>query len=149
MFMLFIAYYSKENMDLLKNMLLPLADIYNTTLLKIVLAFFLVFFLEFANILQSGFTGIILGHKMNSGKLGFSVLFGFISYMITQVFALIMIFVTGLFNENIMNLFHTTELINVDTIKIIIYLAIFIYTVTLVIGYFVNQYLFKQGVNVE
>ena len=149
MFMLFIAYYSKENMDLLKNMLLPLADIYNTTLLKIVLAFFLVFFLEFANILQSGFTGIILGHKMNSGKLGFSVLFGFISYMITQIFALIMIFVTGLFNENIMNLFHTTELINVDTIKIIIYLAIFIYIVTLVIGYFVNQYLFKQGVNIE
>ena len=69
--------------------------------------------------------------------------------MITQVFALIMIFVTGLFNENIMNLFHTTELINVDTIKIIIYLAIFIYITTLVIGYFVNQYLFKQGVNVE
>lgn len=149
MFMLFIAYYSKENIILLKNMLLPLADIYNTTLLKILFAFFLVFFLEFANILQSGFTGIILGHKMNSGKLGFSVLFGFISYMITQVFAIIMIFIVGLFNENIMNLFHTTTFINVETIKIIIYLAIFVYTVSLIIVYFINQYLFKQGVNVE
>ena len=149
MFMLFIAYYNKENITSLKNMLLPLADIYDTTLVKILFAFFLVFFLEFANILQSGFTGIILGHKMNSGKLGFSVLFGFISYMITQVFAIFMIFIVGLFNENIMNLFHTTTFINVETIKIIIYLAIFIYTVSLIIVYFINQYLFKQGVNVE
>ena len=149
MLMLFIAYYSKGNMILLKNMLLPLADIYNTTLVKIILAFFLVFFLEFANILQAGFTGIILGHRMNSVKLGFSILFGFISYMVTQIFAIIMIFVVGIFNENIMNLFHTTSLVDVETIKVVIYLAIFIYTITLIIGYFVNQYLFKQGVNVE
>lgn len=149
MFMLFIAYYSKENIALLKNMLLPLADIYNTTLVKLLFAFFLVFFLEFANILQSGFTGIILGHKRNSGKLGFSVLFGFISYMITQIFAIFMIFMVGLFNENIMNLFHTTTFINVETIKIIIYLAIFVYTVSLLIVYFINQYLFKQGVNID
>ena len=136
-------------MILLKNMLLPLADIYNTTLVKIILAFFLVFFLEFANILQSGFTGIILGHRKNSVKLGFSILFGFISYMVTQIFAIIMIFVVGIFNENIMNLFHTTSLVDVETIKVVIYLAIFIYIITLIIGYFVNQYLFKQGVNVE
>ena len=149
MIMLFIAYYSKENIALLKNILLPMTDVYNTTLVKIILAFFLVFFLELFNGLQIGFTGIILGHKMNSGKIGLSVLFGFFSYMATQVFALIIIYVVALFNDNIMNLFRTVELINVETIKIIIYLAIIIYTVTLIVIYFVNQYLFKKGVNVE
>ena len=96
------------------------------------------FFLEFANVLQSGFTGIILGHKMNSNKVVFSVLFGFAFYTFTQVFVLIMMFIVALFNKDIMNLFYTTEIVNVNMIKVIIYLAIIIYTVTLLLGDFIN-----------
>ena len=102
---LYIAYYSKENIQTLKNILLPIANAYGSTILKILSAFLFVFFLEFANALQSGYTGIILGHKMNGTKTGLSVLFGFISYMITQVFALLLIFIVALFNSDLMNLF--------------------------------------------
>ena len=135
---LFIAYYSKENIEILKNVLLPVANAYGSTIIKILLAFLFIFFLEFVNMLQVGYTGIILGYKMNSGKIGFSVLFGFGTYMVMQIFVLLMIFIVALFNKDIMNLFVTNEMINVDMVKTIIYMAIIIYTITLFIGYFVN-----------
>lgn len=148
-FTLFIAYYSKENILTLKNVLLPIASIYNSTIIKILLAFTFVFYIEFANILQSGYTGIIIGHKMNNNKTAYSILFGFITYIITQILAVLIIFIVGLFNQDIMNLFFTSEVINVDMIKTIIYLAIVIYTVIFVISYIINLKLFKKGVNVD
>ena len=146
---LYIAYYSKENILVLKNLLLPVADIMGSTVVKIILAFLFISFLEIANMLQSGYIGIILGHMMNSMKVVFSVIYGFLCYIVTQVFVLIIIFITGLFNKDIMNLFFTNEIVNIDMLKFIIYLAIFIYTLTLIIGYIINVKLFKKGVNVD
>jgi len=146
---LFIAYFSKENITLIKNLLLPLVSALDSTIIKILLAFLFVFFLEFANALQSGFTGIILGHRMNNGKIGYSVLFGFITYMLTQVVVVVILFIVALFNKDVMNLFVTTEIINLETVNLIIYLAIISYAITLIGGYFVNTKLFQKGVNVE
>ena len=146
---LFIAYYSKENITILKNLLLPLATIYNSTVIELIILFLFVFFLEFANMLQAGYTGIILGHKRNNAKIGFSVLFGFVCYIASQLIVLLSMFVTGLFNKDVMNLFYTTEMVNVDMIKLLIYLAIVIYIVILVINYFVNLKLLKKGVDVD
>ena len=146
---LFIAYYSKENIQILKSMLLPVADVYGSTIIKILLAILFIFFLEFANALQAGYTGIILGHKMAGAKTGFSVLFGFISYMATQIFVLMAVYIAGIFNSDIMNLFNTNTIINVDIIKVIIYLAMAIYTLALIIVYGINVKLLKNGVNVD
>ena len=86
---------------------------------------------------------------MNNGKIGYSVLFGFGAYMVTQIFALLIIFIVALFNKDIMNLFFTNQIINVDMIKVIIYMAIVIYIITLILGYIINLKLFKKGVNVD
>ena len=146
---LFIAYYSKENIQIVKNLLMPLATIYNSTIVKIILAFIFICFLEIANALQVGYTGIILGHKMNNYKMGYSVLYGFISYMGSQLFVLLLTFIYALFNKNVMNLFYTVDSISPDTIRQLIYLSIIIYSLTLVIVYFINLKLFKKGVNVD
>lgn len=146
---LFIAYYSKENLELLKNLLLPLTTIYNSSLINILLVVLFILFLEFVNLLQTGYTGLILGHNMNSSKTGFSILYGFIVYMVTQVFAIVSIFITALFDKNIMNLFYTSEIINISTIKTIMFLAIFIYLLIIIINYFINIKLFQRGVNVD
>jgi len=146
---LFIAYYSKENIEIVKNMLMPVATAYNSTVTKVLLAFLFICFLEFANILQSGYTGIILGHMKSNSKMVWSVLFGFITYVITQVFALLVIFITALFNKDIMNLFFTNNIINIDVLKFIIYMAIIIYTISLIVLYFINIKLFEKGVNVD
>lgn len=146
---LFVAYYSKENIEILKNILLPIANAYGSTIIKILIAFLFIFFLQLANAIQSGYTGIILGHRQNSAKLSFSVLIGFMSYIGTQIVAVIMLFGMALFNKNFMNLFFTNEIVNVDTIKTIIYFGITIYTIILLGCYFVNSKLFEKGVNVD
>ena len=58
---LFIAYYSKENIETLKNLLLPLANAYQSTIIKIILAFLFIFFLEFSYaVITSGISVCIL-----------------------------------------------------------------------------------------
>lgn len=146
---LFIAYYSKENLMILKNVLLPIANAYGGTIMQIILAALFIIFLELANGLQAGYTGVILGHKMNNVKVGFSVLYGFIAYLLTQVFVLLILFICALFNSDLMNLFNTTQIINVDILKFVLVLSIITYTITIVIGYIVNIKLFNQGVNVD
>ena len=146
---LFIAYYSKENIESLKNILLPVATAYGSTIIKLLLAFLFIFFLEFINALQCGFTGIILGHKMNNARTGYSILFGFCAYMAIQTFGILLIFIISLFNKDLMNLFITNEIVNIDMLKIVIYLAIIIYTITFIINYLVNLRLFKKGVNID
>jgi len=146
---LFIAYYSKENIELLKNILLPIADLYNSSIVYILIAFLFIFFLEIFNILQSGYTGIIIGHKMNNNKTLFSVIFGFVVYMGTQLLVLITLFILALFNKDLMNLFVTNQMINLDMVKMLIYMSIVIYIVDIIICYIVNIKLFKKGVDVE
>ena len=146
---LFIAYYSKENIEFIKNMLLPLAKVYESTVVTIILAFIFVCFLEIMNMLESGYVGIVLGHKRNNNKLIFSVLFGFITYLLTQVFTILIVFIVALFNKDLMNLFYTVDVLSVDIVKLCIYLAIIIYTLNIFILYFVNLKLFNKGVNVD
>jgi len=146
---LFIAYYSKENIELVKNMLLLVADVYDSSVLSIILVLIFVFFLEIMNMLQAGYSGIILGNKKNNNKFGYSILFGFGIYLLTQIFALLVIFIVGLFNKDLMNLFFTAESLNMDMIKICVILASFIYLVNIFILYFVNSKLFSKGVNVD
>jgi len=146
---LFIAYYSKENIEAVKSLLLPLATVYESTVITIILAFIFVCFLEIMNMLQSGYVGIVLGHRKNNNKMGFSILFGFGTYLLTQIFAVLMVFVVALFNKDLMNLFYTVDTLSVSTIKLCIYLAIAIYTLNIFILYFVNSKLFSRGVNVD
>ena len=146
---LFIAYYSKDLIQNIKNILLPIATAYDSTIIKIIFAFIFIVFLEIANGMHAGFTGIILGHKMNNNKTAFSVLYGLITYILTQIFILLIVFINGLFNSDIMNLFHTTDIITVDIIKYLITLAIIVYITTLIIIYFINTKLFNEGVNID
>ena len=146
---LFIAYYSKENIELLKSILLPIANAYGSTIIKILLAFLFIFFLEFANALQTGYTGIILGHKVNGGKIGLSVLFGSIVYMATQLCVLAIIFICALFNTDLMNLFNTKTMIDLNTISTVIYLAMATYSLVVIALYFVNVKLLQKGVNID
>lgn len=146
---LFIAYYSKENILLVKNLLLPLATVYDSTIIAIILEFILVLFLEIMNMIQSGYVGIVLGHKRNNNKMAFSILFGFITYLLTQVFVILVVFLFALFNQDLMNLFYTVDVLSISTIKTCIYLAIFVYTLNIFILYFVNIKLFNKGVNID
>ena len=146
---LFAAYYSKENLQAVKAALLPFANAYESTVVKIIAAFLFVFFLEFVNVIQVGYTGILLGHKMNRSKVVFSVLFGFLTYMALQIVVLGITFISALFNKDLMNLFFTVDLISVDIIKFTVILSIAIYSIMFVVLCFVNIKILNRGVNVD
>lgn len=144
-----IAYYSKENLELLKNSLNVLASAYNSTIIKLILMIFFVFFLEMTFAIQAGYTGIILAHRSNNNRIVKSVIYGFICYLLTQAFTLLSVFIIGLFNKDIMNLFITNDIVNVEVVKIIMVFGIILYTLFIYIYYRIDIKLFEKGVNVE
>lgn len=146
---LLILYCNKTNLEAFKNTLLPFLNVFDISFAGVIIILLLVLFLEFINILQCGYTGIIIGHRFNGGKVGISILFGFISYMVSQIIIVIMLFIPAIFNSDIMNIFITTEALNFEIIKPAIIYSIVSYSVINIIGFFVNIKLFKKGVNVD
>lgn len=148
---LLIAYGNEKNLELLKNSLLGFENALGGSFYLFLAAVLLIFFLELLNGAQCGFSGIILGHKMNGGKIGFSVLYGFIYYSASQLFVLIAVFIAALFNEEIMGIFTENQnyIPSLETLELIIILALISYTLAVAITYFINLKIFKKGVNVD
>ena len=146
---LFVAYYSKENLEWLKTSLNLIATIYNSTVIKLLLIIFLVFFLEMVFTIFAGYIGILLGHRSNNRRIIKSIIYGFITYMLTQTSTLIIMFICGLFNKDIMNLFMTNNIVNIDILKYIMYGAIVLYVIYIIIYYIIGLKLFKKGIDVD
>ena len=122
-----ICYYSESTIEWIKQSLDFVAATYNSTVIGFLIVVISVFFLEMIFALLAGFIGIIIGYKSNNFKAGKSVVYGFIAYMIPQILTIAIIFILGLFNQDIMNLFNTTDMINVEAIKSTMYAGIVIY----------------------
>ena len=146
---LFICYYSEANMDILKNILELTATTYNTTVLKLLALIAVVIFLEIVYILLTGYVGIILGHKSNKNKMMRSIVISFVLYFIFQALTLGLIAIYGLFNSDVMNLINTTDIINIEAIKSVMYVGIGIYVVYSIVLYWLAQRNLNKGINVE
>lgn len=144
-----ICYYSESNIEWVKQSLEFVTSTYNSTVVGFLLTVAAVFFLEMIFALFAGYIGIILAHKSNNLKTGKSVIYGFIAYMVPQTITLAIIFVLGLFNQDIMNLFNTTDMINVEAIKSIMNAGIVIYVCYIIIYYLIEKRQFEKGVNVD
>ena len=140
---LLICYYSKENIEILKNILNQI-NISNITIISTIL----IFYLEILFIILSGITAIILGYKQNNNKLLKSVLFGLIIYFTMQTLILAIIFIIGLFNKEIMDLFKTNN-ITPNLLKQILSLSTIIYIIYNIILYIIGNNTFKKGVNID
>ncbi len=60
-------------------------------------------------------------------------------YMITQVISLVVVFLFGTFNPDIMNLINTIDTINVDILKLIAYSANALYLIYIIIYYIIGK----------
>lgn len=146
---LFICYYSKENIEFLKQGLELAANTYDTTVINLLLVISFILFLEIVFVVLVGYVGIIIGHKANKNKMVNSIATGFGLYMFTNVLSLCLIGSIGMFNKDIMNLINTMEIINIDVIKVIMISAIAIYLLYNVVYYFIGKKQFEKGVNVD
>lgn len=144
-----ICYYSKANIEWIKQTLEFVAATYNSTVVGFLLTVASVFFLELIFALFAGYIGIIIAHRADNLKMLKSVIYGFISYIIPQIITILIIFIAGLFNKDIMNLFNTTNVVNIEIIKSIMNIGIIVYLCYIVIYYFIGKKQFEKGVNVD
>ena len=147
---LFITFYSKETWLVITNYIKTITTGLNmSTAFFIVIAIILIF-LEVFNAIQCGFLGIILGHRRNNSKVGFSVLFGFIFYLLSQTLVLGLVFVYGIFNPSVMELFKTATInIDVSAFKSLAIVSSILYIIIILTMSIICKKLLNKGVNIE
>lgn len=147
---LFIVYYSKENWRVLTDYIKTITTGLDMNTSFFVIMFITLIFIEVFNAIQCGFYGMILGHKKNNGKLGYSILFGFIIYLLSQTLVLALVFVYGLFDSSVMGLFKTaTVSIDVQAFKVLAIVASLLYLVIIFIMSILCKKELNKGVNIE
>ena len=134
---------------MLKGILELAATTYNTTVLNLLALVVVVIFLELTYALLIGYVGIILGHRTNKNKMARSIVIGFILYFILQALTLGLIAVYGMFNPEVMNIINTTDIVDVEAIKAVMYVGMGIYVVYNVFLYWLGQKFLNKGVNIE
>ena len=147
---LFIAYYSKENWQLLTTYIETITTGLNMSTSFFTVMIMTLIFLEVFNAIQCGFYGMILGHRKNNGKLGYSILFGFIIYLLAQFLVLALAFMYGLFDSSVMELFKTTTVnIDVQAFKVLSIVVSIIYSIIILIMSILCKKELNKGVNIE
>ncbi len=146
---LLITYYTHDRWLMLKEYINAITTGLEFNTILFVISMLTIVFLEIFNAIQCGFLGIILGYRRNNGKIGYSVLFGFLAYLIAQSIVLALVFIVGLFNGNIMALFENTAVINSEGFKVLVVLAIIIYLLLITIMNISCKKILNKGVNIE
>ena len=145
---LFICYYSKENIELLKSSIDFVANMYESSVASFITRVFFLVFAELTFILITGYLGIIIGHKSNNGKMLKSCIYGFIFYMLSSLLVLLSVYVSGLFNSDIMNLFTSTNIM-MSVFKMLIFIVTIVYFILIIIEYLVGLKEINKGVNIN
>lgn len=147
---LFIAYYTPDTWMIIKEYIKTITIGFNMSTLFFITMAIVLIFLELFNAIQCGFLGIILGHNRNNGKLGFSVLFGFIAYLTAQTLVLGLVFVYGLFDSTVMELFKSATIsIDVNAFKILAIIASILYLVIIFSMGILCKKLLNKGIDIE
>jgi hypothetical protein len=146
---LFITYYTKERWEILKLSIDKITTGLDMNTWFFVIGMLLVVFLEFFNAIQCGFLGMILGHRRNNGKIGYSVIFGFLAYLISQSIILLLVFMVGVFDSGIMSLFKNEPLMDTSALKLLIVLSSVLYVLMIFAMNLLCKKILNKGVNVE
>ncbi len=146
---LLITYYTKDRWLLLKGFIGTITTELDFNESLFILGFLTIIFLEVFNAIQCGFFGIILGHKKYNARLGYSILFGFMAYLISQSIVLLLMYVVGLFEPTIMDLFRSTILLDTKSFKLLVILSIILYIIIILLMRFICKKEFSKGVNIE
>ena len=147
---LFVAYYTQDSWQVIKEYIKTITIGFNMSTAFFITIAIVLIFLELFNAIQCGFLGIILGYKRNNGKIGFSVLFGFIIYLVAQTIILGLVFVYGLFDPSVMKLFETATVnVDVNAFKTLAILSSLLYLLIIYVMSCLCKKSLNKGVNIE
>ena len=112
----------------------------------VIMSFVLI--LELIIVTLNGYTGIILGFKSNRDKMLKTLIYGFVSYLVTMVITLLIVYISSLINSNVMTLIKD-NIGNVGTIKTLLSIIAIMYTCFIFIFYFFGENKLEEGVNID
>ncbi len=144
-----IIFYSETFLEMFKGLIFSITQTQNVSIWGMGAVLILLLYIEFLNMLQCGFSGIILGHKFNSNKTLLSVILGFVVYGFSQFLVLIPVLIAGIFNSGIMDLFTTDFIPSFEVFKTLLLMCMTAYLTISIILCFINIKLLKKGVNVD
>ena len=144
-----IAYYSKANLDTVMAFLDEFSSIVGVNATFFCVMIVVLFYLEILNMIVCGFVGVVIGHRFNNGKIGFSVLFGFVVYSASQAIVLIGLVVVGLVNPDFMEIFRTNTLTDFSVMNDMFIASMITYLMCIVVENIVGVSLLNKGVNVD
>lgn len=106
-------------------------------------------YLEVLNIIELGYFGIILGYRKQNGKGGFSFLFGYIAYIITQIILFIIFYLYYYSVGNIDILFEQQGISNLIVLRPFMLVCVTYYLILIIIDNIINIKNLNKGVNIE
>ena len=143
-----IVFLNENSWSLLKTSLEDSAISLNCSIPSLIIVLVITVFFEFLFMIMSGILGIIIGHRSNNHKIVKSIIFGFGIYMAFSNISLLVIYIVGLINSDIMSVFNNI-VVSSTALKSIMMMGIFIYAIYTCIVYFVGNKLLNKGVNVD
>ncbi len=139
---------NKNSWEILKKSLEQSAIFFNSSVFSLIIVAIITIFFEFLFMLMSGILGIVIGYKSNNLKLVKSIVIGFGIYMMLSSISLIILYVAGLLNPDIMTVFNNMEVTS-NAMKSTMMVGIIVYAIYIFVAYFVGNKLLNKGVNVD
>lgn len=106
-------------------------------------------FLEAFSAIVIGFLGIIFGHKKDSNKISWSLLFGFVVYIISQILLILIILAASLFKTEILSIFTSQGITDSSIMRILVVLSFIAYLLIPTIVVLISAKSLDRGVDVE
>lgn len=145
-----VMYYSKENLQFLKESLNLLSTTLDVSIIWFIILIFIVVLLEALFILQCGYFGIIYGNTFNKSKVLNSFIFGGVGYMLSSILLVIILIFGSLFNDSLSSIIlgGSTQ-VEFGVLKgIMIYVCV-LYAIYIGIFYYINYKSLKKGINID
>ena len=147
---LFIMYYSKETIELIKASLNMLATTLDVSVVLFVVLVSFVVLIETLFIVQCGYFGIIYGNSYNKNKGAKTFIYGFASYMACTVATLIIMIIWALVDKEMYGVvFGGNSAIDFSLVKVLMIFAIIIYAIYISVLYYFSNKKLKEGINVD
>lgn len=145
----FIMYYSKENLEILKTSINLISSGLDVSTFAFIFLVTVVVMLEIIYIVFVGFLGITIGHSFNNAKLGKSFLFGIIIYFGCNVISMFILLFGSIFSNNLFNAMFKGSEVEYGLLVTIMIVAIVLYSIYNVVIYLLTNKLLSKGVNVD
>ena len=138
-----ICFLNKDFIDFIKVILTDVSW-------SVVILTSIVVVLEFLFLIFLGILAITIGYRSNRDKLLKSFVSGFVIYMGSSFISLAVLFITGLFNKNVLDLFTNINATpSMDIFKFLLVIAAILYFIYIILCTIVGNKIFNKGVNVD